>query len=513
MRRVTRPGRGFSRRALRFTALALAGFCVFVLSGGWSSQQAQSSVLGEFEGQTDVGNTARSGSADYAAARKEYRVAGGGANMWWTTDAFHFVWRRMSGDLTLSADVRLLGQGSQPHRKAGWVVRQGLQPDSPYVSAVVHGDGLTSLQYREVKGGPTLEVRSALVAPPMIRLQRRGDTFTLAAGREGEPFDTAGSAKVVLHDPVYVGLAVCAHDAEALESALFSRVAVSGQAAASPQEPALESSLEIISPDGTGRRVIYRARSHLEAPNWSRDGKFLIFNSGGKLYTLPARGGEPRLLNTGTAVHCNNDHGLSPDGRLLALSNSPRNASLVYVVSITGGEPRLVVSRGPAYWHGWSPDGKTLAFVAERAGNFDVYTVPVAGGEEKRLTEAAGLDDGPDYTPDGKYIYFNSERTGFMQIWRMRADGSEQEEVTDDGYADWFPHPSPDGKWLVFLSYDKSVTGHPPNKEVSLRIMPLAGGKPRILARLFGGQGTINVPSWSPDSKHLAFVSYRLLGR
>jgi TolB protein len=273
----------------------------------------------------------------------------------------------------------------------------------------------------------------------------------------------------------------------------------------------LESTLEIVSVETGERKVIYRARQHFEAPNWSRDGEFFIFNSGGRIYTLPVEGGEPRLLDTGSATNCNNDHGLSPDGTLLALSHSPQNQSLIYIVPITGGEPRLVTSQGPSYWHGWSPDGKTLAYCAERNGNYDVYTIPVEGGEETRLTDAPGLDDGPDYSPDGKYIYFNSERTGTMQIWRMRPDGSQQEQVTHDSYNDWFPHPSPDGNWLVFLSYEPDVEGHPANKDVTLRIMPTEGGEPRVLVSLFGGQGTINVPSWSPDSQQFAFVSYRIL--
>jgi TolB protein len=277
------------------------------------------------------------------------------------------------------------------------------------------------------------------------------------------------------------------------------------------QGEAIESSLEIVSVETGQRKVIYRARQHFEAPNWSRDGKYFIFNSRGRIYTLPVEGGEPRLLDTGSATNCNNDHGLSPDGTLLALSHSPQNQSLIYIVPITGGEPRLVTPLGPSYWHGWSPDGKTLAYCAERNGNYDVYTIPVEGGEETRLTDAPGLDDGPDYSPDGKYIYFNSERTGTMQIWRMHTDGSRQEQITFDSYNDWFPHPSPDGQWLVFLSYEPDVQGHPANKDVTLRIMPMKGGEPRVLVSLFGGQGTINVPSWSPDSKQFAFVSYRIL--
>ncbi|MBI1940003.1 MAG: TolB family protein, partial [Acidobacteria bacterium] len=493
--------------------IALAGAVLVVAGGAGSRFFAQSSSLGLFEAQADVGENPRAGSVEYDRSRDEYRVRGGGANMWDRVDAFHFVWKRMSGDLTLTAGVRLLNQGSQQHRKAGWVIRQSLDPDSAYVSAVVHGDGLTSMQYRVSKGDTTQEVRSQLNMPRTVRLERRGDSFTLGAAIEDGELQKAGQVTVELRDPVYVGLAVCSHDVLELERAVFSRVSIENFAAAleDEEESDIESKLEIISPDGTDRKVIYRARRHFEAPNWSRDGKFLIFNSNGRIYTLPVEGGEPKMLNTGSADRCNNDHGLSPDGSLLALSHSPGNDSLIYVMPMSGGEPRLVVDRGPAYWHGWSPDGKTLAYVAERHGNFDIYTIPVNGGRETRLTEARGLDDGPDYTSDGKYIYFNSERTGSMKIWRMKPDGSAQEQVTDDGYADWFPHPSPDGKWLVFLSYDESVKGHPANKHVKLRIMPLAGGKPRILTALFGGQGSINVPSWSPDRKFLAFVSYRLL--
>ena len=206
---------------------------------------------------------------------------------------------------------------------------------------------------------------------------------------------------------------------------------------------------------------------------------------------------------------------MSPDGQWLAISDRSGGQSQVYVLRAEGGEPRLITELAPSYWHGWSPDGRTLAYTGRRDDNFDIYTIPVAGGEETRLTTAPELDDGPDYTSDGAWIYYNSERTGTMRIWRMRPDGRDQEQVTfDEAYADWFPHPSPNGELLVFLSYDREVKGHPANKDVVLRMMPLVGGKPKIVAELFGGQGTINVPSWSPDSSSFAFVSYRLgLGR
>ncbi|MFT5367392.1 MAG: TolB protein [Candidatus Latescibacterota bacterium] len=275
----------------------------------------------------------------------------------------------------------------------------------------------------------------------------------------------------------------------------------------------MKSFLEIMTVATGARRVVFELDDHFEAPNWSRDGSFLIYNSHGRLYRLPVAGGTPVEIDTGQAIKCNNDHGLSPDGTLLAISDSSIGGqSQVYVLPAEGGTPRLVTEGSPSYWHGWSPDGKTLAYTGRRDDNYDIYTIPVAGGEETRLTTAPELDDGPDYTPDGEWIYFNSARTGIMRIWKVRPDGSEQTQVTfDEEYADWFPHPSPDGQHLVFLSYDKSVDGHPKNKDVVLRMMPLSGEEsPRVIVELFGGQGTINVPSWSPDSAEFAFVRYEV---
>ena len=511
MKGLYRPG---TMRKSRVGELAgLAVVCWLVSLGLGQAGSPPYSEIGVFENQTDVGAVKRPGAAAFDPAREQYEVAGGGENMWGSMDAFHFVWRRMSGDFVLTADLAILGTGGNPHRKAGWVVRQGLEPDAPYADAVVHGVGLTSLQFRETAGGPTKEVQAAATSPTTIRLERRGNVFTMSVARSGEALQAAGSTTLALRDPVYVGLAVCAHDNNALERAVFSRVSIRTRPSGPSQEPAVESRLETVSIETGERRVVYRAPRLFEAPNWSRDGRFFAFNGGGRIYTVPVEGGEATVLDTGSANRCNNDHGISPDGKMLAISHQPKGPSLISIVPIGGGEPRLVTPRGPSYWHGWSPDGKTLAYCAERNGNFDVYTIPVEGGDETRLTDAPGLDDGPEYSPDGKYIYFNSDRTGLMQIWRMKADGRDPEQVTGDGYADWFPHPSPDGKWLVFLSYDKSVTGHPANKDVTLRLMPLAGGRPRILAKLLGGQGTINVPSWSPDSRSVAFVSYRLIPR
>tara|TARA_B100000579_G_C22723872_1_gene800795 strand:+ start:102 stop:953 length:852 start_codon:yes stop_codon:yes gene_type:complete len=276
----------------------------------------------------------------------------------------------------------------------------------------------------------------------------------------------------------------------------------------------ITSRLEVFNIYEKSRKVIYEKKIHFEAPNWSNDGKYLIFNQQGYLYKLNLNSSSPIVIDTDFATRCNNDHGISPLGDMLVISHAEKksNLSLIYTLPINGGIPKLITNKGPSYWHGWSPDGKFLTYCANRNNNYDVYIIPTTGGEEIRLTNAQGLDDGPDYSPDGKYIYFNSVRTGKMKIWRMNNDGSNQQQITFDTYNDWFPHPSPDGKWIVFLSYiDKVDPGsHPAFKRVMLRMISTVDAKPVMLTKLFGGQGTINVPSWSPDSKKFAFVSYEL---
>jgi TolB protein len=268
--------------------------------------------------------------------------------------------------------------------------------------------------------------------------------------------------------------------------------------------------------------TIYSDTLHFEAPNWSPDGRSFIVNSRGRLYRLPAHG--PKGLTeipTGFATRSNNDHGISPDGKLLVISHhaseyitDPRQdwlASTIYVLPIDGSDtPRKVTTRAPSFWHGWSPDGQTLAYVGRRDGEFDIYTIPVTGGEERRLTTCRGLDDGPDYSPDGRFIYYNSYCSGKMEIWRMGPDGSGPEQLTRDAYSNWFPHPSPDGRWVVYIAYlEDQGEGHPFGKDVKLRLMDVADKSIRDLTPVFfGGQGTINVPSWSRDSRRVAFVIY-----
>ena len=285
-----------------------------------------------------------------------------------------------------------------------------------------------------------------------------------------------------------------------------------------PAAPRVTSILEVYDLTTGTRRVVREFNSRIEAPNWTPDGKLLIYNSGGLLYKISPdiAGDTPKQINTDFVTTCNNDHVVSFDGKFIAISASPAEArrSYVYTVPIEGGVPQLVTPVGPSYLHGISPDNNFLAYCAERNGNFDVYVIPTRGGRERRLTDAEGLDDGPEYSPDGKHIWFNSVRSGLMQAWRMKADGSEQTQMTfDEDFNAWFPHVSPDGKQVVFIAYHKGDVepgDHPANKNVVLRLMPAEGGAAKTIVELFGGQGTLNVHSWAPDSKRFAFVSYRL---
>jgi TolB protein len=475
--------------------------------------QAQTAAtVGIFESHGDVGTVLHAGSVEYDAAKKSYTISGSGENMWSTADAFQFVWKKMAGDISLIADIGFLTKTGNEHKKAVLMLRQSLDGDSVYADVALHASGLTSLQFRDEKGEVTREVQSNLSAPKRLRIVKRGDYVYMALGSEGAVQPAGGWLRIPLQGSFYVGLGVCSHDKDVVEQAVFSNVELT-QPAATSGEPVLYSTLETVEIDSADRRAVYLARGRFEAPNWTRDGSAFLFNRDGHIERLAVGSDKPVAIDSGFANRCNNDHGISPDATQLAISDNSQgdHNSLVYIVPIGGGTPRRITQKSPSYWHGWSPDGKTLAFVGQRNDEFDIYTIPAAGGEETRLTTAKGLDDGPEYSPDGQYIYFNSERSGRMQIWRMKADGSEQEQVFSDDLNNWFPHVSPDGQWMVFLTYGAEVKGHPENKGVMLRLMSLADKKIAVLAKLFGGQGTINVPSWSPDSKQVAFVSYMLI--
>ncbi len=279
-------------------------------------------------------------------------------------------------------------------------------------------------------------------------------------------------------------------------------------------QPDVISILEVYDLETGDRAEIMREDRHFEAPNWGPDGQHFLINQEGSLYTV-SMDGEKEKFDTGSAVRCNNDHGFSPDGTLLAFSNNLEGGpdgwltSCIYTVPAGGGEPTRVTDSIPSFWHGWSPNGDTLVYTALREGQFNLFALPTTGGGERQLTHSEGLDDGPEYSPDGRYIYYNSMQSGSMEIWRMHPDGSDKTQLTDDAYSNWFAHPSPDGKHLVFITYrEDQGSDHPAMKEVALRLYSTEDGSIRTLVELTGGQGSLNVPSWSPDGKRFAFVRY-----
>jgi hypothetical protein len=492
-----------------------------LLSSGILSARSQDAALGEFESNGDVGSPKLAGSASYDPASQEYTLTGAGTNMWFTTDQFHFLWRKMKGDFILRTRVEFIGRGAVAHRKIGWMVRPSLDTGAPYADCAEHGNGEACLQFRRAAGSNTEELMLAVSNANVLQFERKGNTYIFSAARYGEPFASAQLTNFDLGDEVYAGLFICSHTPDVVEKAIFRDVRIIRPAPDGfvPYHDYIGSVMEILDVQSGKLEQIYKAAEPFEAPNWTHDGEALIYNVSGRAagwgrlcrFDLATR--TPSILDTEPCVRNNNDHVLSFDGAMLGISDQSEfhgGKSSVFTVPVSGGKPKAITPLTPSYFHGWSQDGKFLVYTGGRNGKFDIYkTLSDGTGTETRLTDSPGLNDGPEFTPDGKYIYFNSTRSGTMQLWRMKPDGQGQEQVTDDEFNNWFPHVSPNGQWIAFISFGKDVDpmDHPYYKHIYLRLLPIDGGKPRVIAYVYGGQGTMNVPSWSPDSTRIAFVS------
>ena len=479
---------------------------------------AQQKAVGQFDENGDVGEPKLKGNTVYNKDDQTYLLSGAGKNVWTNLDQFQFVWKKIKGDFIIKATAKFIGKGVAGHRKIGIMARDKLTTDSRYVDGTFHGGLplLTSLQYRLSDGDTTGQIAVSSIHPTEIEFERSGNTFTFSATTFGENYKTV-KKEMGLNDEAFVGLYICSHIDTVMEQAIFSNVRIifPPKKDYRPYKDYLGSNLEVMDVATGHRKILYRAPGSIQAPNWSKDGKYLIYNSAeGLIYKYQLSDNAITPINTGFAKNNNNDRVLSFDGKILGISNymGEKRTSTVFILPVTGSDnPTKITSEdsGHSYFHSWSPDGKKLLFTGLRNKQWDIWSIDIATKKETNLTNMTTLDDGAEYTPDGKWIYFNSVRTGTMKIWRMKPDGSNQEQVTFDEYNDWFPHISPDGKWIVYISFPKEIdpTTHPFYQKVYFRLMPTSGGVPKAIAYVYGGQGSMNVPSWSPDGKRIAFVS------
>ena len=486
---------------------------------------AQNSPVGIFQANSDIGNPKKNGSAIYNQPDQSYSLRGGGYNIWFERDEFHYLFNKIKGDFILTANFEFVGKGNNPHRKSGWMIRETTDEKSSHISGTLHGNGLTVLQWRVSAGAAMRDPQDEIFAKDssfnVIQIERAGKNIIMRASLTGKPLELIGShAMDNLPDEVLVGPFICSHDSNTVEEVKVWNLRID-RPVADNYDPGksgyLGCRMEIMTVSDGKRKIIFEKPGRFEAPNWMPDGKKLLFNMDGSLYKIPVEGGDPEKLNTDFADNNNNDHGISFNGKLLAISHHrkglPGGGSTVYFLPVRGGVPKLITENTPSYFHGWAPNNKEVVYVAMRNGKtvYNLYRNSINGGKEVALTDIKAGEhvDGCEYSPDGKYIYYNGNHTGSMQIWRIKPDGSGREQLTFDNYNNWFPHISPYGKWMVIISFPPDIdpNSHPSYKRVMLRILPASGGEPRVLAYLYGGQGTINVSSWSPDSKQIAFVS------
>ncbi|MGB8705929.1 MAG: biopolymer transporter TolR [Gillisia sp.] len=471
-----------------------------------------------------IGGPIIGGSALYNEKTQTYSFTAGESENSSDTDQFQYLFKQVAGDFIITANLKFIGAGENTPGEIGLMIKKSEEKNAAQVSATLRRNGSTSFQWREMGKNsgesPKNEIEALKRKYEILQLERISNKIIMRAAHPGEPLQIIGTRTIKdLNEGVLVGLYIASSEKNAVKAEAWNvRIDKPVPESYDPNKQGwIACRLEIMDIETRKRKVIYTQKGRFEAPNWMPDGEKLLFNMDGSLYTISVEGGEVSKFDTGFADNLNNDHGISLDGKMLAFSHhresKPGYGSTVYVMPMAGGTPKLITEDTPSYWHGWAPGNDTVAYVATRKDNttFDIYKKSVHGGKEIALTNTKHGEhvDGSEYSPDGKYIYYNGSASGTMQLWRMKPDGTQKEQLTFDENNNWFPHISPDGKWIVYISFlpNIPVNDHPSYKRVTLNLMPAGGGVPKVIAYLYGGQGTINVPSWAPDSKHFAFVS------
>lgn len=480
----------------------------------------------------DIGLAQKPGTARYAAG---VFILQGTMDLWGTNDGAHIAFQPWHGDAELVARVTAMDNpGGVAHAKASLCIRESTAAGSRHVTMCVTPTDGTQFIYRDQTDVKATRIFADAEAqkssvpkgqfPCWLKVVRRGNVFTGYESPDGEKWQSSGPITLDLAADTVIGLAASSHKTNILTTATFDHVTLSQPPASAPPKSSIKrvSQMMTIGVDGSDKRVVYMTRDRIEAPNWSPDGKWLLYNSKGLLWRIRSDGSSkaPEQIPTGGVKGANNDHVISPDGQTIYFTA----VGHLYAVPFEGGQPRRISNdQAPErkfkyFLHGVSPDGKTISYVGVEAvgddawGRMDLYTIPAAGGSDTRLTNIPRPNDGPEYSLDGKWIYFNSEIhaevPGHSQCFRMAPDGTGIEQLTHDERVNWFPHISPDGNWIVYISFPPGTIKHPTDKDIILRRMKPDGREQSDIISFNGGQGTINVNSWSPDSKHFAFVMY-----
>jgi regulation of enolase protein 1 (concanavalin A-like superfamily) len=483
----------------------------------WSEVTAfpQNNSLGIFENESDIGKITQEGKAFYNPISEEYLITTPVSEFAPNSDPIHYLWKKINGDFIIHAEFEAAENNNDLVGTVGCMIRNSLDTDTGYLNASVDKTGYPSIAFRGPSDVKSTERHSIVKNANVIQVERDDKTFIVRMAKFGDPFVTERVAYLSLPEDLYIGLFVGSDEGSKAKKAVFHniRITIPVPKNMTVFRTDIGSNLETLDIQTFRRKIFLIDSNSVHSPIWKNDGKTIIYGKQGMLFCFDSAKKTTQLLNTGKVKNTSNDHVLSCDGKKLAfcVPSLKMGGPVIYVVGTGGGNPKLIHKKGPSYPHGWSPDGKFLLFAGSRNGRYTVFKIPARGGKEINITNTPGNNDSPEYSPEGKYIYFNSNRTGAMCVWRMKADGTEPEMLTTGEFHDWFPHVSPDGKWVVFLSYSKedaSPSGHPSYKNVYLRLMPTSGGSPKIIAYVYGGQGTINSPCWSPDSKKIAFASY-----